>query len=525
MIDPDVFSFAALWRHYRRCRRHKRSSANALAFELDAEANLLTLQNELHLRTFQPGRSVCFITEGPKPREVFAADFRDRIVHHVLVAHQERIFEPMFIHDSYACRVGKGTLAASDRLTTCLRQAAANGKRPAWSLKLDVASFFPSIHKPTLYAIIARHIADPTLLWLTRTLLFHDPTQNYHFRSRDPRAPGPTSPHYPVPRRKSLFGRGNERGLPIGNLTSQFWANVYLNELDQYVKRELGCRHYVRYVDDLVLLAPGPQALIEWRVAIEEFLNERLGLALRPDLDTPQPVARGIDFVGWRTWWNRRLPRRRTLAQLERRVMEVKRTAIHPAPFGFASVDLSIAEDARAVEKLRATLASYSGHLRHGAAWHAWSKLWIRHPWLAALYEHEGWALRIRWSLRPTALAPALRTQYAALLRHAAEDSFLFFQVGRFIEFYGPQRLLATRVLGLRRTRLGRSCYAFAVGFPHRLGGLYLRRAVAQGFRVLWVPQVRPALGAGWMRRPTRIHLPSPDSGLERAVQGALNER
>jgi retron-type reverse transcriptase len=168
VIGPDVFSFAALWRHYRRCRRHKRRSANALAFELDAEANLLALQSELRARTYQPGRSVCFITEGPKPREVFAADFRDRIVHHLLVAHQERVFEPMFIHDSYACRVGKGTLAASDRLTTYLRQATANGKRPAWSLKLDVASFFPSIHKATLYAIIARRIADPTLLWLTR---------------------------------------------------------------------------------------------------------------------------------------------------------------------------------------------------------------------------------------------------------------------------------------------------------------------------------------------------------------------
>ena len=132
MIDPDVFSFAALWRHYRRCRRNKRNTANALAFELDAEARLLALQAELRARTYRPGRSVCFITDGPKPREVFAADFRDRIVHHLLVAHQERVFEPMFIHDSYACRAGKGTLAASDRLMVFLRQATANGRRPVW---------------------------------------------------------------------------------------------------------------------------------------------------------------------------------------------------------------------------------------------------------------------------------------------------------------------------------------------------------------------------------------------------------
>lgn len=267
MIDPDVFFFAALWQQYRRCRRNKRNSANALAFELDAEANLLALQSELRARSYRPGRSVCFITDGPKPREVFAADFRDRIVHHLLVAHQERVFEPIFIHDSYACRMGKGTLAASDRLSAFLRQATANGQRSAWGLKLDVASFFPSIHKATLDQIIARHVADPSLLWLTRTVLFHDPTRNYRFRSRDPRTAGPTSPRYPVPRQKSLFGRDNERGLPIGNLTSQFWANVYLNELDQFIKRELRCRQYIRYVDDLVLLAPDPQTLVVWCAA------------------------------------------------------------------------------------------------------------------------------------------------------------------------------------------------------------------------------------------------------------------
>ncbi len=116
MIDPDVYSFRGLWRQYRRCRRNKRNTRNALAFEVDAEARLLALQQELRDHTYRPGRSICFVTGGPKPREVFAADFRDGIVHHLLVAHPERVFEPLFIHDSFACRTGKGTLAASDRL-------------------------------------------------------------------------------------------------------------------------------------------------------------------------------------------------------------------------------------------------------------------------------------------------------------------------------------------------------------------------------------------------------------------------
>ncbi len=152
---------------------------------------------------------------------MFAANFRDRVVHHVLVSDQERVFEPRFIHDSYACRVGKGTLAASDRLTAFLRSATANGRRSAWALKLDVASFFPSIHKPTLDAIIARHIRDPEIRWLTRVLLFHDPTADYHFRGTARGIAPPGSPGYPIPAGKSLFGSDDERGLPIGNLNGR----------------------------------------------------------------------------------------------------------------------------------------------------------------------------------------------------------------------------------------------------------------------------------------------------------------
>jgi hypothetical protein len=193
-----------LWRQYRACRRNKRNTRNQLAFEIDVEANLFRLQAELRAHTYRPGRSICFITDGPKPREVFAADFRDRVVHHLLVAQQEPVFERRFIHDSFACRRGKGTLAASDRLMTFLRQATANGRRPAWALKLDVASFFPSIDKATLYDVLEARIRDPEVLWLTRTVLFHDPTEDYAFRARDRRASPPGTPGYPIPLRKSF---------------------------------------------------------------------------------------------------------------------------------------------------------------------------------------------------------------------------------------------------------------------------------------------------------------------------------
>jgi len=313
-MAPDLYSFRELWRQYRACRRNKRVTRNALAFEADAEANLLALQRELREHTWRPGTSICFVTDGPKPREVFAADFRDRIVHHLLVSRLEPTFERGFIHDSFACRKGKGTLAGSDRLMAMLRRVTANGRRPAWALRLDVASFFPSIHKRTLYRIIRRRVRDPELRWLTRVILFHDPTRDYRFNAVGPRRPGlrgggaetrrgrfrpsPTSGRYPIPARKSLFHGGNRRGLPIGNLTSQFWANVYLDELDQFVKRRLGCRFYLRYVDDLCLLSTDPAELLRWRAEIEHFLRERLQLALRAEVAEPRPGGRGVPARG-----------------------------------------------------------------------------------------------------------------------------------------------------------------------------------------------------------------------------------
>src|SRR5262249_60309320 len=123
--------------------------------EVTAGAHLRAFQKELRTYAYRPGRSICFITDGPKPREVFAADFRDRVVHHLLVLHQERVFEPIFIHDSYACRKGKGTLAASDRLMTFLRQITAKRRRPAWTLTMDVPNFSPSSHTPARPWIIA----------------------------------------------------------------------------------------------------------------------------------------------------------------------------------------------------------------------------------------------------------------------------------------------------------------------------------------------------------------------------------
>ena len=506
----DLYSFRALWRHYRQCRRNKRNTINALAFEANAEANLLTLQEELRAHTYKPGRSICFITDGPKPREVFAADFRDRVVHHLLVSHQERVFEPIFIHDSFACRKSKGTLASSDRLMTFLRRVTANGKRPAWALKLDVASFFPSIDKATLFASLTRTIKHPELLWLTRTVLFHDPTTYYRFRSHDRYAPGPESPAYPIPPHKSLFGKGNQRGLPIGNLTSQFWGNVYLNELDQFIKRTLKCRYYLRYVDDMVLLATDGETLVTWCAAIQEFLREYLKLSVRPEMTTPCLVKQGIDFVGWKTWWNYRLPRRRTLSNLATKLESFERTAVRPALHGLAQrIDLRRLDENGRGRKFYSMLASYAGHLKHGAALKAWAETWATRPWLRALLERRGWSFVERWSGRAMSTARSFHSQYWRLARSGGNDSLIFFQVGRFIEFYGPQRFLAVQALGLRAVAMERGRFAIIAGFPARLFYFYVGRAIQRGLKVVEVRQVPTRLGAQCASRlPSAVLIP-----------------
>lgn len=445
----DLYRFENLWRAYRECRRSKRGTLNALAFEVAAEARLLELQDELLAHRYRPGTSICFVTEGVKPREVFAADFRDRIVHHLLLGRVQPAFERRFIHDSYACRKSKGVLAASNRLMELLRQATAGGRRAAWALKLDVASFFPSIHKRTLYDILCGSIRDPELRWLTATILFHDPTQDFIFHGGPRFVPHPGSARYPVEARKSLFGRSNETGLPIGNLTSQFWANVYLDELDQFVKRRLGCRRYLRYVDDLVLLAPDPQILCVWREEIATFLAERLHLQLRADGDEPFPVARGIDFVGWKTWASHRVVRRRTVAALEDRVRQAERVLVRrDLRRRVETIDLSVTalrapgstrSERPAVEGLVSTLASYSGHLRWGGSWTAWHGLWDRHPWLASLYRRDGWSVRLRWTPRASRQTRLWR-QYWSLATAAAPRTLVFCRVGAFVEFRGPSQ-------------------------------------------------------------------------------------
>lgn len=309
------------------CRRSKRTSASALEFEQHAERNLCALRDELLSGTYTPGRSICFVITRPKAREVWAAQFRDRVVHHLLYNHIAPRFEAAFVAGSAACIKGRGTTYAAQRLEHDVRSVTQNWSRPAHYLKCDLANFFVSISKRVLQARLHARVTEPFWRNLTDTVLMHDPRADFEMR-------GDASLLQRVPPHKRLINTPADTGLPIGNLSSQFFANVLLDSLDQHIKHQLqhaGGRHYGRYVDDFYLLHTSPQRLNEALASIEAHLVAHVGCALNPRKTILQPVDRGIDFVGHviKPW---RHTTRRTTVQAA-----VQRLRTMPAGDTFAS--------------------------------------------------------------------------------------------------------------------------------------------------------------------------------------------
>ena len=337
-LSVAPFQFEDLVQAYYDCRRNKRNSASARMFEKDMEINLLELHDDLIAGTYRPGRSICFVVTRPKAREVWAAAFRDRVVHHLLYNHVAPRFYASFIADSCACIPGRGTLYAAKRLESKIRSASENWSKPIFYLKCDLANFFVAIDKAVLRKQLEARITEPWWLALATQILMHDPREDYETRS-------PAHLLNRVPQHKRLVAQPARLGLPIGNLSSQFFANVYLDALDQFAKHRLGAKHYIRYVDDFVFLHESPQQLNRWLTEVEAFLP-RLGAKLNPTKTILQPVDRGVDFVGHviKPW--RRSTRKRSLAQA------LKRTAAAPA------------------EDLRETANSYFGLLSQASHSH-----------------------------------------------------------------------------------------------------------------------------------------------------------
>lgn len=299
-LYPSVVSFANLLAAYRAAARGKRGQPEVAAFEFALESHLFQLQEELQDRTYRPGPYRSFHIRDPKRRLISAAPFRDRVVHHALVRVIEPLFERAFISDSYANRVGKGTHRALDRCQELAR-------RYRYVLQCDLRQFFPSMDLEILRDLLARRLADPDVMWLVERILesgrgvLEEEYEMVWFPGDD------------------LFAAGRPRGLPIGNLTSQFWANCYLDPLDQFVKRELRCHGYVRYVDDFLLFAEDKGQLWRWKTAVRDLLAD-LRLALHERESTVYPVSNGIPFLGFRVYASHRRLKRRNGVAFQRRL-------------------------------------------------------------------------------------------------------------------------------------------------------------------------------------------------------------
>lgn len=260
----------------------------------------------------------------PKAREVWAAAFEDRIVHHLLYNHIAPRFEAGFIANTAACIEGRGTLYAARRLEHDVRSVSCNWKRPAWYLKCDLANFFVAIDKCRLQRQLHARVAEPFWRWLTDVVLMHDPRADFEMR-------GDRALLDRVPPHKRLLNAPANTGLPIGNLSSQFFANVHLDALDQHAKHRIKARHYGRYVDDFYLLHESPQWLNAALTDITAFLPAQLGAQLNPSKTVLQPVERGIDFVGQviKPW--RRTTRPRTVAAALRRLEDMPAADVYTA--------------------------------------------------------------------------------------------------------------------------------------------------------------------------------------------------
>jgi len=287
-----------LFEAYYRCRANKRNTHNARVFELDFETNLIELWREINDGTYMPRRSVAFVVDRPVQREIFAADFRDRVVHHLVIGKLDSMFEQVFIHDSYSCRQGKGTLFGVRRVDRFIRRCSQHYTKDAYVLKLDIAGFFMHINRALLFARLQEFIlatyqgADKdALIDLCRIIVFNDPTKDCVIR-------GTRSDWHGLPKSKSLFGAPAGCGLPIGNLSSQVFANFYLNPFDHYVKHTLGVKFYGRYVDDMVFVHEDRAFLLALIDTVRGELWTNYGLQVHPGKIRLEHHSKGVAFLG-----------------------------------------------------------------------------------------------------------------------------------------------------------------------------------------------------------------------------------
>jgi len=345
-FDFQKIRFQDILQAYQKCRINKRSTLSSIQFEENLEKNIIQLTSDLTSHQYQIKPYSCFAIQDPKLREIWAADFGDRIIHHFLIEYLEKKLEKKFIFHSYACRKNKGALLAVKYLKKHL-------PFKQYFLKIDVQSFFTSINKNILFSLIKKNISHPEILWLCEKIIFSDPRYNCLIK-------GDQKLLQSIPLNKSLFHTPANQGLPIGNLTSQFWANLYLNHLDQFIKHKLKCPYYFRYMDDMVFLDDSPTQLLKWEAQVSNFLLNELKLKLHPRKQILQKTKYGVNFLGYIVKPQYILVRKRIILNLKRKLLILNKKIISQKQ----NVDLDF------ILKMQASINSYYGHFRAANSYH-----------------------------------------------------------------------------------------------------------------------------------------------------------
>ena len=287
----QLISVENLFQAWNEFRRGKRKRKDVQIFERNLEDNLFELHQVLKDKTYKHGNYKSFYVNDPKRRHIHKANVVDRVVHHLLYKYLYELFDKTFIFDSYSCRVGKGTHKGVKRLEKFTRKVSRNYTRDCWCLKLDIRKFFASVDHKILLRLLGKKINDRSIIWLLKQVL-------YSFHSEN----------------------GESKGIPLGNLTSQVFANIYLNELDQFIKHNLKIRYYIRYADDFIILLPRLKDSCRFIKPIELFLENNLKLKLHPNKIITRKLDWGIDFLGYVVLPYYRLPRIKTKNRIFRKL-------------------------------------------------------------------------------------------------------------------------------------------------------------------------------------------------------------
>jgi len=274
---------------FTKAQKRKSFKPYVIKFRENLEDNLNLLQEELLSDQYRPRALKTFIVREPKTRKISKSDFRDRIIHHAICNILEPIFDKLFIYDSFANRKGKGSLNAIRRFDKFKLKASRNNTRNCYALKADIKHYFEEVNHDILIDILRKKINDERVISLISRI---------------------------------LKNHSEAIGMPLGNMTSQFFANVYLNELDQFVKHQLKAKYYIRYVDDFVILHSNKSALENYKQSISLFLRDRLQLEIHPGKSKILSLDQGISFLGFRNFPYHRLLRKANILNMNRKIKQ-----------------------------------------------------------------------------------------------------------------------------------------------------------------------------------------------------------